>query len=350
MDPATLIPMVDPIPIPGPWFDVLLVTTFVAHILFMNVAVGCAAISLAGHFGSSGNDLSRSLSKRMPTILALTINLGVAPLLFLQVVYGQFDYTSSVLMAGYWLAVIGLLLAAYYGLYIYDFKFDALGGARTLLLLATFGLMLWIGFMFSNNVTLMLRPEKWLDYFKYDGASFLNLDDPTIYPRYLHFMVGSLAVGGLFVALLGHFKDDEARVITGMRWFTHATMLNLAVGVWFLMSLPREIMLRFMGGSLPATIILTAGLLCALGLLWLGLRKLPLHAAILTVLTVIFMAISRHNLRAFFLEPWFSSSSLPITGEYSTLMLFLFFLAVGVPCVIWMVRIYLKPANVEGDA
>ncbi|MGE4291195.1 MAG: hypothetical protein AB7E32_03195 [Desulfovibrio sp.] len=349
MDPTTLIPMVDPIPIPGPWFDVLLVATFVAHILFMNVAVGCAAISLTGHFNTSGEGLSRTLSKRMPTILALTINLGVAPLLFLQVVYGQFDYTSSVLMAGYWLAVVGLLLAAYYGLYIYDFKFEALGKGRVLLLLASLGMMLWIGFMFSNNMTLMLRPEKWLDYFKLEGASFLNLDDRSIYPRYLHFMVASLAVGGLFVALSGHFAKDGARVATGMKWFFRATLVNLLVGVWFLMSLPQPIMLKFMGASPLATALLLAGLAGALGLVWAGLRQKPLAAAVLTVLTVVFMAITRHNLRAFYLDPWFKSSELPITGEYSTLMLFLFFLAVGLPCVVWMIRIYIRPENAEGD-
>ncbi|WP_022663292.1 hypothetical protein [Paucidesulfovibrio longus] len=350
MDPTTLIPVVDPIPIPGPWFDVLLVATFVIHILFMNVAVGCAAISLAGHFGASGSGLSRTLSKRMPTILALTINLGVAPLLFLQVVYGQFDYTSSVLMAGYWLAVIGLLLAAYYGLYIYDFKYDALGGARSVLLLASLCMMLWIGFMFSNNVTLMLRPEKWLDYFKLEGASFLNLDDPALAPRYLHFMVASLAVGGLFVALMGHFAKDADRTAAGMKWFARATMLNIVVGAWFLMSLPRPILLKFMGGDTMASALLLAALAGAVGLLWAGLRRKPLLAAGLTVATVVFMAVTRHLLRAFYLAPWFDSSDLPVTGEYSTLMLFLFFLAVGLPCVVWMIRIYVRPENVEGDA
>ncbi|SKA91763.1 hypothetical protein SAMN02745704_02367 [Paucidesulfovibrio gracilis DSM 16080] len=349
MDPAQLIPVVDPIPIPGPWFDVLLVVTFVAHILFMNVVVGGAVISLVGHARNT-EPLSRSLSKKLPTILALTINMGVAPLLFLQTVYGQFDYTSSVLMAGYWLAVIGLLLAAYYGLYIYNLKFDGLGGLRTPLLLLTLGMMLWIGFMFSNNVTLMLRPEKWFDYFKTGGAGFLNLDDPVLYPRYLHFMVASLAVGGLFVALRAHFKKDAERLKTGMLWFMRATVVNLAVGVWFLMALPGEIMMLFMGGDALATGVLALGILGAAALVWTGLTRRPVLAAVLTVVTVLLMAVARHIVRTAYLAPWFDSSQLPITGEYSTLLLFLFFLAVGLPCVVWMVRIYVKPANIEGDA
>ncbi|MEF2144581.1 MAG: hypothetical protein V3573_03975 [Desulfovibrionaceae bacterium] len=350
MDPSTLIPVADPIPVAGAWFSVLLIATFVAHILFMNVAVGSAVIALAGHFRPGGDGLSRPLSKQMPTVLALTINMGVAPLLFLQVIYGQFDYTSTVLMAGYWLSIILLLLVAYYGLYIYDFKYDALGSAKKLMLFVSLAIMLWIGFMFANNVTLMLRPEKWLDYFPNRGTGFLNLDDPAIYPRYLHFMVASLAVGGLYTALLGHFKNDRQRVETGMNWFTRATMVNLAVGVWFLMALPQPALLKFMGGDMLASIVLLAGLATAVLLVVTGLRKQPVQAAIWTVLTVILMAVTRHNLRVFYLEPWFKVEDLPVTGQYGPLLLFLFFLAVGLPCVAWMIRIYLKGSATEGGA
>ena len=54
---------------------------------------------------------------RLPMVMAFVINLGIPPLLFSQVLYGRAFYTSSVLIGAYWIAVILLLMASYYGLY-----------------------------------------------------------------------------------------------------------------------------------------------------------------------------------------------------------------------------------------
>ena len=88
------------------WFDILLVATFVVHILLMNCVLGGAAISVVEMLRGNDLGLTKRLSKKLPTLLALTINFGVAPLLFLQVVFGHFDYVSSVLMGGLWLSLI----------------------------------------------------------------------------------------------------------------------------------------------------------------------------------------------------------------------------------------------------
>lgn len=52
----------------------------------------------------------------LPSVTAYAITLGVAPLLFVQLLYGQFFYSSSALRLGWaWLALIGLLLVVYAG-------------------------------------------------------------------------------------------------------------------------------------------------------------------------------------------------------------------------------------------
>ncbi|HKI80103.1 MAG TPA: hypothetical protein VKA04_00515, partial [Pseudodesulfovibrio sp.] len=222
MNPASLIPMAEPIPIHWAWFDILLITTFAAHVLFMNAMLGSAAIGLVRAVRGQGK-LIRAVGMKLPPLLALTINLGVAPLLFLQVNYGNFDYVSSVLMGGWWLAVVFVLLYSYYGFYLYKFKYETLGsGMRAALFGSSLLGLVYVGFMFSNNMTLMLRPEGWQPYF--DGyGGFLNWRDPALYPRFLHMMIGALAVGGLFVALLGRHQKNDGFVRTGMWWFTRAT-------------------------------------------------------------------------------------------------------------------------------
>ena len=136
MDPALLIPSPDAIPAPWVWFQALLLLTFFCHILLMNVMLGTACIALAGHFGTGGERAAEShrLAGALPFTIAFAVNFGVAPLLFVQVLYGQFVYVSSILMASFWLAVIALLIAAYAAAYLYKYRYDRLGGARPLVI------------------------------------------------------------------------------------------------------------------------------------------------------------------------------------------------------------------------
>ena len=55
----------------------------------------------------------------IPTLIALTVNFGVPPLLFVQVLYGHLFYSSSVMLAVPWILVIPILILAYYAAYIF---------------------------------------------------------------------------------------------------------------------------------------------------------------------------------------------------------------------------------------
>lgn len=340
MDPASLIPLAEPIPISWAWFDVLLILTFTAHILFMNALVGSATIGLWRTLRGN-DDVAHSAGMKLPPLLALTINMGVAPLLFLQVNYGHFDYVSSVMMGGWWLGVIAALMLSYYGFYIYKFRYDAMarGKRNTLFALSLLGLF-YVGLMFSNNMTIMLDPRIWVHSFETTDG-FLLWNDPAIYPRFLHFMVGAVAVGGLFVALLGQIRKNDDFIDIGMRWFVRGTLVNLAVGIWFLMALPRDILLGFMGENLPATLTLLASLAAAGMALSKGFTNKPKAAAVWTVLTVFFMSCTRHWLRTLYLTPWFRIEDTPVTHQYGSFYLFLGFLVAGLAAIAYMVKLYL---------
>ena len=55
----------------------------------------------------------------MPVIVAVGVNLGIVPLLFVQLAYYKVFYPATILMAWFWLAIIVLLIPAYYGVYAY---------------------------------------------------------------------------------------------------------------------------------------------------------------------------------------------------------------------------------------
>lgn len=344
MDPARLIPAAEAIPSPWGWFEALLIVTFALHMLFMNLSVGSAIIAFFGRLTGKHGDLAHELGHRAPTFLALTINFGVAPLLFVQVLYGQFLYTSSVLMAGWWLSAIGAVIIGYYGLYVHDAKFDSIPGLSRLALFASLAFLLYTGFVLSNNMTLMLRPEAWTAYLDNPRGSLLNLTDATLWPRYLHAILAAPAVAGLYAALLGEKKRRPDWVAHGLLWFTRLTMVQILVGCWMLVAQPRPVLLALMGRDILATGILALSVLMGLTALLAGLRKKPLLAVGLTVLTVLLMAVTRGQVRLLTLAPYFSPASLPVANEISPLVMFVAALAVGLAAIAYMLKVYAKTA------
>jgi hypothetical protein len=349
MPNAALIPTPDAIPVAWGWFYVLLMLTFLLHLLVMNAMLGGGIIALLSSLRQKDKGLliDREFSYKWPYTIAFAVNLGVAPLLFIQVLYGHFIYTSSILMAAWWLSIIALLILAYYSAYIYDFRFDSLGGTRTVFAGFSVLALLFIAFMFSNNMTLMLQPERWSAYFNNAGGTLLNLSDPTLLPRYLHFVIGAIAVAGLYLALIGRFNmlkskvDPEILQEKGMRYFTMATSVQVVLGLWFLIALPKEVMLLFMGRSAWGTILLVLGLTLAGVVLYLGHKRQVVKTSITVLLLMLVMVLMRDLVRTGYLAPYFSLSELRVTPEYSPMIFFLVVFALGLALVGYMLKLAL---------
>ena len=99
-----------PLPAPVWLLRTLLLLTFFLHVLFMNCLLGGTAIALVCRMRRKSSEFSARLAgdlgQILPSVFAFTITLGVAALLFLQVLYGQFLYASSILVGVPWLAII----------------------------------------------------------------------------------------------------------------------------------------------------------------------------------------------------------------------------------------------------
>lgn len=211
-------PRTDPIPLPAPvWlFKVLHNLTFTAHMAAVDLLLGGLmlglALSIAGRMLGNRNmtQTAGMLAHRLPTVMALLINLGVPPLLFAQVLYGRALYTSSVLIGAYWISVIFLLMASYYGLY-YSAKRAGERQSWNATGLAALLLILTIAFIYSTNMTLMLRPQVWAEMYRNSpGGLQWSSGDPTLWPRWFFFVLGSFAGAGPALMLLAqrrHFED-----------------------------------------------------------------------------------------------------------------------------------------------
>ncbi len=347
MPTAGLIPTPDAIPVAWGWLEILLVFTFAAHILLMNAVVGGALVCAVRSVSYRSDTAVRELSHALPTLFALTVNFGVAPLLFAQMLYGQFFYTSSVLMAVYWLSVVFLVIAAYSGLYVFRYRYDEQGRSRWVIF-AVCGVLLFVGFIFTNNITLMQSPQEWSRYFEEMGGTLLNTGDPTLFPRYLHFMLAALAVGGLTLALLFALRrrkgtvapaEAERQIRFGMGWFSVCTAFQLLVGGIFFGSLPLEIRRLFLGDSTLHTGALIVGLVLVAITLHYSVRRRVFLTAVTLVCTVFAMSGIRALVRAEYFSPYFSVTELPVRPEYSPMILFFLSLLGGLLCIWYMLRI-----------
>lgn len=363
-----LIPVMDPIPLPAPYwvFKLLLVLTFALHILAMNCLLGGMVLALSSRWAGNrerANRLFSDLATKLPALLPATVTLGVAPLLFLQVIYGQFFYTSSILIAWPWLLALMMLTVAYYGLYYVSGRTHRQAGSGRWVLLASFLLIAAIGFLLSTNLTLSQTPAAWAAKYFTDSTGWnLNLAEPTLIPRYLHFFTAAVAVGGLLLMLIACFKRDAdadyRRYVSrfGGKAFQFATMAQFAIGFWFLVSLPRDQRTLFLGDNTLATLLLVAGMAGAVAAMLLVGRALrqddyrlgALGGSGLTALVVIAMAVNRDILRDAYLKPYFQPGRFAVQTQWTVLPLFLAIFLGGV--ALWAVMLWRYPftAAVKG--
>lgn len=344
MNPAPQIPIPDTIPAPAWLFHVLEVSLFSLHILVINVVIGGTLMALASRFSKSANTppFSVALSSKLPVSFALGINLGVAPLLFLQVLYGHLFYSSSILMGRFWIVIIPLAILGYYGAHIHAKSSRRI--LATVAIAVTTCAVLYISFMFVHNILMMMNPQVWAGYFLNRRGTMLNLSDATLIPRYLHFLVASLAVAGLASSLVWSIWEKQGRegskgmVARGLAIFGFATIAQILVGTWLLLSQRREFLLQFMGGDLVGSICLGLGSLCGIGAIATSFAGKLRPTLVMAVITLVAMILVRDRLRSMYLQGVFETSTLQVNPQYGVLTLFLIILLVGLACVVWMLK------------
>lgn len=347
MNPTSLIPAADPIPAPALLFEILGGLTLLLHLLAVNMVVGGLILGIARSHLPTGSRRS-PFWPGLPIALALAINLGVAPLLFLQVNWGGPFYAASVLMARSWLAIIPVLIVAYYGLYLVR-----AGRWTTWLAPAVLLLLLGIGFVLVNDMTLMLEPGRWLGWEKARGGTLHNLAQPLIWPRWLHFVVASVAVGGLTQAGLEGWARLRKRPVhrerraQGLTVFAWATKAQLVVGLIQLAVLPSGLRALFLGRSPLLSGALGLGVLAALGAI-IAAQWGKLWPTIGFFLpTMALMVTTRQLLRLAFQRGVDPLTELPLDAEYGPLVMFAVALLLGVAVVTWLVRLALRATAEE---
>ncbi len=340
----------DPAGLPAPvWLlQFLLIFTFVLHLLFMNVVLGGGLVWLWATWkarrspGGTHRVLARTIGRMLPVSTAFAITTGVAPLLFTQLLYGQLFYTSSVLMAWPWLAIVLLVGAGYYA--NYGIFYSRAATPRALVLGAVSAVFFAVvGFVFTNNMTLMLRPELHAPlYFASAAGLHTNLADSWVWPRFAHMLVGAVAMSGLVVAWAARLQrtlDRQAAAWVeraGTRLFMGGTLVEFVLGIAYFFALPVTIREVFLSGLTPDPMLLVAGVVFALASVAIVRRSLLVGSCAMLV-ALADMAVVRQRVRTLMLEPYFRLDSLQVVPQTGVLVLFAVLLVAGLAVVGWMI-------------
>ena len=336
-------------------FQGLLVLTFTLHILVVNLVVGGIGVAMYCHFkgGEYRRRLSQALAQASTINISVAIVLGVAPLLFVQVIYDPFWYTSNSLSAWWAMAFLVAVTIGFLALYVFYLKRkqqpDAWGGYAVLSLVAVVA----AGVIISTLSVQALVPADWLKWYTRYGE--LNTTGTGLYHfelgRFFHFMVPGFINIGIFMMLYAwYFRPradyDDAYLDwvgqAGVRLAKIAVMIEIVTGLWWLVAVPRN--LHFMRDPYMWT---GAGLgLVLLALLYRAARnpdRFALPLAVFSFVTVLVMSTARELLRMSYLGLYkYSIYDYKVNVDWGSTALFLVTFVLGLVIIAYPLTVAFK--------
>lgn len=343
-------------------FQVLMVLTFTLHIIFVNFTLGTSFLSVYGYVkgGEYWGRLSKSLVKATTVNISMAMLLGVAPLLFVQVIYDPFWYVSNTLSAAWVIGFIFIMMLAYSLTYVLYLKRDSRGRGFAMFGIIAFALLLLAGIIMHALGYQLLQPERWLEWYikgnavDTSGASLHTFQ----FPRFLHFVIPSFAMTGIFLMLYAwYFKSREDMDKEYLKWVGKTgakmafifTALQVIVGFWWLLSLPGE----FSFFTNPFFLI---GALLGIGLLlfFYSAQRDPQRYAVPAMLgaflTIFVMSYAREALRMKYLSNFaYSIFNYKLNIDWGSTTLFLSTFIMGLIIIGYLLSVAYRSGKTAGE-
>ena len=380
MDPKTLIDPSTAFGLPAPvWFvELFKWLGFTLHEVPMNLWYAGIIISMLLHVfgGDHGRRFGSRLMAQMPVIIALGINFGIVPLLFIQVGFGQVFYPATILMAWFWFSVIVVLVPAYYGVYLYAYGLAGQAAEmprwrRSAGWLSAL-LFLVIGFIFANAMSLMENLKSWPDLWQqhsFHGAAVgtaLNIADSRLWPRWLLMFGLALTTTAAWMAFdSAWFARRESPAyrawVKNFAWklYTLGTAWFAIAGAWYSIGAWTPETQRTMFQS--SWVVLTVATAAAPGLVWalLFVARKRAHEISTGWASLIGLAqfgvlginaASRQVVQHLEFGPYFDIGKQPTATQWAPLLIFLTVFVLGLGIVAWMIyQVWKLPAEPDSD-
>jgi hypothetical protein len=221
MDASVLLALRDPAGVPfyPVVFQALYVLTWALHAAFVLLSLGSMGLSLYGTFRQKNDAnwkvLTPHLIQTGKISVSILIVLGVAPLLFTQVIYDPNWYVANTL-SGIWVfTFIYSLIVGYIMYYWYYYANKANAGGGKLIGLISFAILVFAGVLMHNFAVTSIMPNEWMNMYAPNGVVDTSGTTFNIDVVRLAFMVSlSIPVVGIFLQNYSRFvstKEDFSK-------------------------------------------------------------------------------------------------------------------------------------------
>ncbi len=371
MNPQDLIAPSSPLGNPAPfWFITFFkVFGFILHMIPMNIwYAGMLLVAIFATFGKGyAEELAHRLSRSMPIIVAMGVNLGIVPLLFTQVGYPQFYYPAGVLIGWAWLSVIFFLIFAYYGVYVYSLSVRKKKRTKFAIVSAWVSSILFIGigFLFANNFSLMVNVGEWIKIFDRTNIAgavtgqALNTADPTLFPRWLMMFGIAIMTTAVYIIFDAFYFKKTSTSVQYKAWavkfafgfFTLGMIWFAVTGSWYIFWALDKFTLDHAGNS-PVMILIFLLTAISPGAPWVALLMMrvrinsnilpsrkgsALIAAIGQLVVITLNAVSRQWVQNTELSRYRDVSKEVVNTQWSPMIIFLTLFVIGLGVVGWMI-------------
>jgi hypothetical protein len=326
---------------------VLHLLTLTLHFFAMNILVGGAAITLwASARNRWDGTQAVDFSRLFPAATAATVTLGVAPLLFLQLVYPGQVYAAAIVSGWFWLLVIAAVIVAYYAFYRASFSGQRTGRANLVMLTLAMAGLVYVSLVYSSVFSMAEQPALIRSLYAKDQSGWVwNPAIGSYALRWLHMLLGALTVGGFFVGMTG--KDNPKVLATGKAAFAGGMGLAAAAGFAYLL-----VLMPYLEAIMRSLAIwsLAASILLSLAALHFYFRKSYWIAGVALFLSVFGMVYLRHTVRILRLKETFEPTAWRIAPQWSPFLLFLVCFVVMLAVLVWMFWLFFGAKNQAGRA
>lgn len=330
------LPLYDFLSAPLWLINILHVVTLSLHLIAMNFLFGGLVVILLGKIsGRWQNPTVLRYVDLLPIAMAITVTLGVAPLLFVQLVYPKQMYSAAIVSGWFWLLIFPVVILAYYFVYGAAFSKTPETHNGRYLLVSLLG-FIYVSLVYSTVFALGENPELCHTAYAADpGGWTINPDIGSWVFRWLHDIAGAITVGGFFVGVVG--RNDESVYGVGKQFFTWGMAAAAVLGMIQLFRLG-DYLAPLM--RTPAIWALMIGIVLSLGSLHFFFKKRFVPSGAMVQVSVIMMIYTRHHLRLLHLTGQYDPSTLPVQTEWAIFLMFLAFFLISLGLIWYMLRLY----------
>lgn len=225
-------------PDPTAFYLTLYLGTLLLHVLPMAYVVAGSALLMMRVITQPhliNDPLTLHLRQWLPFVLSAAITAGVAPLLFLQILYQREFYTANLLLFNRWMAILPVLIAGFYMLYLLKghWLWQRHFIWRALVVLLVFACFAFVGWSWTENHLLSLAGQTaWTSQYTASRPYYLPSE---IFPRLGIWLTGVFPTMAALIAWPLALQTLPTGTARNLSLIALAGMTaSLAAGVWYL--------------------------------------------------------------------------------------------------------------------